>query len=1229
MRFYSVTDHLFSPVECLTFFQSYTFTKETIETLFSATRDYAKELKNDEVMETLHRIEEKYKNKRRTIAFCGHFSAGKSTLMNQLIGTDMLPSHPIPTSANVVHIKKGEKVTFSYKDRNDQTFVTFTEKDWDENLFTNNEHTDEIYMTLPHDHLPHDVELLDTPGIDSTDSRHQQRAESRLSEADIIYYVVDYQQVESEQNFQFLKALNRQYMYPILIVNQMDKHHDTELSLELYQQKLETSLHKHSILLKDIYFVSALFPDAYSKDWQKLMGDIYSSIHPEKTIYQTAALSLYRVLKEMSESIERTITPTVEQLTYMNTLQTYTQLQTHLEELKEALEQLPTWPTQMEKAMLREVEKVFANAKLTPYHTRNHIYDYLESRQRRFRMKGIFTKQKTAIEKEQRLERLLQSVNENVRNYINIHLHEGLRRILSSYSMDHRKMKQMIQKISHEVDVKMIKQSERKGALFTREYVLMYSRLLTDTIRKKYKESVVYFFQQIKKDVIDAQQKEKERLKQKINALMNLEKDWKEWEETYQKIITLLDEAHLSLQRGKQPIPLVARKYQRIPLLHDQRQSRGAKVDLQEFYQDEKRTMYDFKELKRKTLAAAESVVQILRPHKSFANHLESLQKRKIRLEHKTYRISLFGSFSTGKSSIANALLGEKILPTAANPTTATVQYIKYPTEAYPHKTVVITYKTEADIVSDMNDILRSASTSLTSLEDWPRMVQEREEWKKEKQKKKKDKKEDEQRYHPLDLLYEEELARLHDYYDSYQTYAPSNTAQTMSLHTYQTLAMNEAQAMLMKDATIYFACDFTKQGYELTDTPGVGSIYRRHSEVAFHEMKQADAILFISYYNHSFSKDDREFLMQLGRIQDFFSYDKMFFLVNAADLAKSNEEVSEVLQYVKKELTYFGIQSPRVLPVSSKMALEERELSKSGFKGFLQSFRNFHEQSLEKIVMEELQSEVKRIFQSLKERQRAFQLEEEERKTEIKQSVLAVEQFIKKMKQYQKEEDVDRIRTELEELLFYVKQRVFYRYFDEFKELFAIVQFDKDQFQARLERATNNMIQFVFHHLTEEIRATVIRIEYFIQLEWKEIQRDLFNVLPEQIRPAFITHELSPFPEVVIQESVPLRSRDIPFLSQYNSYTDFFVENKKETFKDQLEAYLRPFGDRYVDDFHQLLEKTYVSYVEKELQRCLDDLVAQARAYIGRYEDESFTQNESALLQQAVEQIEKVLTHL
>ena len=51
---------------------------------------------------------EKLTDEEYMIGFAGHFSAGKSSMINALTGGDLLPSSPIPTSANIVKVRKTE-----------------------------------------------------------------------------------------------------------------------------------------------------------------------------------------------------------------------------------------------------------------------------------------------------------------------------------------------------------------------------------------------------------------------------------------------------------------------------------------------------------------------------------------------------------------------------------------------------------------------------------------------------------------------------------------------------------------------------------------------------------------------------------------------------------------------------------------------------------------------------------------------------------------------------------------------------------------------------------------------------------------------------------------------------------------------------------------------------------------------------------------------------------------
>ena len=87
-----------------------------------------------------------------------------------------------------------------------------------------------------------------------------------------------------------------------------------------------------------------------------------------------------------------------------------------------------------------------------------------------------------------------------------------------------------------------------------------------------------------------------------------------------------------------------------------------------------------------------ESLIQIADAYKLLkldAGLLEQVQQCKDLLKTKRYTIAVMGEFKRGKSSLINALLGSKILPADATPTTATINRITFA----PSPKVVVTYK--------------------------------------------------------------------------------------------------------------------------------------------------------------------------------------------------------------------------------------------------------------------------------------------------------------------------------------------------------------------------------------------------------------------------------------------------------------------------------------------------------------------------------------------------------
>ncbi|MED4879129.1 dynamin family protein, partial [Anoxybacillus geothermalis] len=307
--------------------------------------------------------------------------------------------------------------------------------------------------------------------------------------------------------------------------------------------------------------------------------------------------------------------------------------------------------------------------------------------------------------------------------------------------------------------------------------------------------------------------------------------------------------------------------------------------------------------------------------------------------------VALFGAFSAGKSSLANALLGEPLLPSSPNPTTAAISTIAPPDREHPHGTAVVKVKDEAQIWADVQASLRQFGCEAKSWDEALRHCARLAESGAER---------------PVQKPHLAFLAAAAAGYERMKN--RFGTRLSIGFAELEAYVADEAVSCFLDEVVLYADCPLTRQGVTLVDTPGVDSLNARHTGVAFHYMKHADALLFVTYYNHAFSKADREFLLQLGRVKDAFSLDKMFFIINAADLAQSKEELDAVVSYMNGELARFGIRFPRLYALSSRLALAEKTgtnpgpcgtLTDSGLPAFEADFFRFLTEELAEVAVQ------------------------------------------------------------------------------------------------------------------------------------------------------------------------------------------------------------------------------------------------------------------------------------
>lgn len=170
---------------------------------------------NGEFMKERHRLEETLLNIRMgynkpvssetpfVISFVGRFKTGKSSLVNALIGADILPTKATTATSVVTRIFYGASAKCWLSDVNGDKEITIEEG---KEIILNYKVTDverpvEVIFELPIPWLKNNIELRDTPGMDdsSQDGKLEAIALNALNDTDLCICVYDASTMISEK----------------------------------------------------------------------------------------------------------------------------------------------------------------------------------------------------------------------------------------------------------------------------------------------------------------------------------------------------------------------------------------------------------------------------------------------------------------------------------------------------------------------------------------------------------------------------------------------------------------------------------------------------------------------------------------------------------------------------------------------------------------------------------------------------------------------------------------------------------------------------------------------------------------------------------------------------------------------------------------------------------------------------------------------------------------------
>lgn len=222
--------------------------------------------KDDEIIkspqEIINDLIYKVENDVFKVMIVGEFSTGKSTFLNALLGEDILPMAVRPTTATINLIKYNENKSadihfFGERDENGKEItdgkienIPLSElKDYTTSLTKeSNEKSKEVKLVqvyYPSEYCNNGVEVLDTPGLNSTNGHHERATIEYLPNGNVGIMLFSATQFLTKSESNYLKTFKKYMDKMFFVANKIDFIDKEELleTIPFWESQLKDILH--------------------------------------------------------------------------------------------------------------------------------------------------------------------------------------------------------------------------------------------------------------------------------------------------------------------------------------------------------------------------------------------------------------------------------------------------------------------------------------------------------------------------------------------------------------------------------------------------------------------------------------------------------------------------------------------------------------------------------------------------------------------------------------------------------------------------------------------------------------------------------------------------------------------------------------------------------------------------------------------------------------------------